>query len=227
MEDHVELVLRLSRAVAEVPPSRSRAACLCEAARDLLGADGAAIAVSNFAPIRATLCATGDIASDLEDLQDVLGEGPGQDALIVGQPVETALGPGAEARWPLFAPAAQQILGGAAVLCSLPIRVDGDVIGTLTVFQRAAAPLDELVDGAQVVAEAVAAILLRDPATTAEAIRSSRSVVHLAAGMVMEQLAVDAKAALAVLRSHAFATAAQLDEVAAAVVHRTLNLSAL
>jgi hypothetical protein len=227
VEDRAELVLRLSRAVAEAPPTRSRVACLCEAARDLVRADGAAIALRNFAPIRARLCATGEVASDLEDLQDVLGEGPGQDALIVGQPVETALGPDAEARWPLFAPAAQQILGGPAVLCSLPMRVDGDVIGTLTVFQLAVASLDEPVDCAQVVAEAVTATLLRDPVASAEATRSSRSVVHRAAGMVMEQLTVDAEAALAVLRSHAFATAKQLDEVATAVVHRTLNLSAL
>ena len=43
----------------------------------------------------------------------------------------------------------------------------------------------------------------------------------------MAQLAVDADAALGVLRSHAFATGARLDEAAAAVIDRTLDLAAL
>jgi hypothetical protein len=227
VEDRVELFLRLSRAAAQGPRGRSLAARLCDAARELLGADGAAIAMDTSASVRAALCATGEIASGLENLQDVLGEGPGQDALSAGQPVQAALGPEAEARWPLFAPAARRVLGGAAVVCSLPMRVDGVVIGTLSVYWLSAAPPDEPSEDAQAVAKTVAAALLRDPATTAEAAWSSRPVVHMAAGMVMAQLAVDAEAALAVLRSHAFATGVRLDEVAAAVVHRTLDLSAL
>jgi hypothetical protein len=55
---------------------------------------------------------------------------------------------------------------------------------------------------------------------------SSRALVNLAAGMVMSQLRVCAGDALAVLRSHAFATDAQLADVARQVVDRRLDLSA-
>ena len=50
--------------------------------------------------------------------------------------------------------------------------------------------------------------------------------MNLAAGMVMSQLRVCAGDALAVLRSHAFATDAQLADVARQVVDRRLDLSA-
>ena len=54
---------------------------------------------------------------------------------------------------------------------------------------------------------------------------SSRSVVHLAAGMVAGQLGISAGDALAVLRSYAFARDAQLREVARDIVERRLDLS--
>jgi hypothetical protein len=51
------------------------------------------------------------------------------------------------------------------------------------------------------------------------------SSVHLAAGTVAGQLGVSAGDALAVLRSYAFASDAQLREVARDVVERRLDLS--
>src|SRR5687767_5228781 len=56
---------------AEPLPIRLVRACAV-----ILGVDGAAITLANTRPERVTLCVTDDTAARLEDLQDVLGEGP-------------------------------------------------------------------------------------------------------------------------------------------------------
>jgi ANTAR domain len=87
-------------------------------------------------------------------------------------------------------------------------------------------------DEARVLADAVGDMLVEDPTAYAAVSQpageswSSRSVAHQAAGMVAGQLGISAGDALAVLRSHAFASDAQLREVAREVVERRLDLSA-
>ena len=78
--------------------------------------DGASITMDNSAPNRVILCAT-DMRSDmLENLQDVLGEGPCRDAFDFGEPMQTGLDRDAASRWPQFIPAAEKIVGTDAFL---------------------------------------------------------------------------------------------------------------
>jgi hypothetical protein len=87
-------------------------------------------------------------------------------------------------------------------------------------------------DTAQFLADAAASTLIRDPlAVTMTAGPgevsgwSSRAVVHQATGMLVGTLRISVEDALAILRSHAFATGTELTVVARAVVERSLDLS--
>jgi hypothetical protein len=164
-----------------------------------------------------------------ENLQDVLGEGPCRDAFTLQLPVSTGMDRWAASRWPQFIPAAERILGPRGVLWSLPMRVAGTLIGTISVYRVDGKALAEPIDAAQVLADAAALILLDDPVMLAEVpgagLSPSRAVVHQAVGKLMIQLGTSAEDALAVLRSHAFTADTQLVEVAQAVLDRTLDLS--
>ena len=92
-------------------------------------------------------------------------------------------------------------------------------------------PLAVPAGDAQVLADAVADTLVSDPLAFAAFSRpgeegwSARSLVQQAAGIVAGQLQISIGDALAILRSHAFATETQLRDVARDVVDRTLDLS--
>ena len=168
----------------------------------------------------------------LENLQDVLGEGPCRDAFDLGEPVETSLDQSATGRWPHFIPAAEAVIGSAGVLWSLPMHAGGDVIGAVSLYRRLPGPLGEPLDAAQFLADAAAASLIRDPlafaayTTSAEPGGwSSRAQIHQATGMLASRLHISVDDAFALLRSHAFTAGIELADVAAAVVERRLDLS--
>jgi hypothetical protein len=205
---------------------------VCRATRNLLGAEGASITLENSTPNRITLCATDKPAGLLENLQDVLGEGPCRDAFDLGRTVETALDLTAVGRWPQFAPAAETVIGANGVLWSIPMHAGAEVIGAVSLYRRLPGPLIESLDVAQFLADAAAAALIRDPLafaahnTSADPIGwSSRSQIHQASGMLASKLHITIDDALALLRSHAFTVGIELTEVAAAVVGRRLDLS--
>ena len=187
--------------------------------------------VENLTVDRTTWCSSDERAGELENLQDVLGEGPCRDAFASRLPVSTGMGRWAASRWPEFIPAAERVLGPSGVLWSLPMRLTGEVIGTISVYRLAGGDLAEPVDAAQILADAAASLLLADPATVAEIPDSgpwlSRAVVHQAVGQLMSQFGTGAGDALAMLRSRAFTADAQLAEVARAVLDGTLDLSDL
>jgi hypothetical protein len=227
--DRAALLSRLAQAVAREPAAHPLTWRVCHAAREVTGVDGASITMDNSAPNRITLCAT-DMRSDmLENLQDVLGEGPGRDAFDSGQPMQTGLDVKAASRWPQFIPAAEKVLGAEAFLWAFPMHSAGDVVGTMTLYRMFPIPLAESLDTVQFLADTLAAPLFRDPSALAEmadaSAWSSRAVVHQATGMLVGQLGVSVDDALAVLRSYAFANSAHLTDVARAVVERKLNLA--
>lgn len=232
MADQGPLVSRLAQAIKEFGESRPLTWRACRAFRDVVGADGASITFENSSMARVTICVTDQSAELLDNLQDVLQEGPCQAAFKLGTPTRTGIDREAAAQWPQFIPAAEEVVGPDAVLWAIPMRSEGLVIGTISLYRRLPGPLAVTADDAQVLADAVADMLVEDPMAYAAVSRlaeegwSSRSVVHLAAGMVAGQLGISAADALAVLRSYAFASDAQLREVARDVVERRLDLSA-
>ena len=217
--------------MAREPVSFPLAMRVCRVTRDMLGADGASITIENSNPHRVTLCATDRSSSLLEDLQDVLGEGPCRDAYDGGQPVESALGQPAVTRWPQFGPAAEKIIGPDGLLWSIPMRAADQVIGAVSLYRRHAGALIEPMAAAQFLADAAASTLIRDPLALASVTDatgggwSSRAVVHQATGMLVGMLRISVDDALAMLRSHAFANGLELTEVSKAVVERRLDFS--
>jgi hypothetical protein len=201
---------------------------LCLACVRLADADGGAITLAYTRTERVTLCVTDETAARLEDLQDVLGQGPGPDAYRTGETIAASLGSPEAGRWPVFAQAAQAAVG-PATLYSFPIRPDGGVLGVLTLYQTAPRPLRYDLAEVEFLASAMGVALLRDPASRTEAgvgPWSSRAEVHQATGMVIAQLGIGPRDALALLRAHAYAHATTLEAIAAQVLSRQLDFTA-
>ena len=229
MTDRASLLTRLISTVLKGPAELSLAERICAATRDILGADGASVTIDNTVRYRVTVCATDKRSSELDNLQDVLGEGPCRDAFRSRLPVSTGVDRWAASRWPTFIPAAERVVGPEGVLWSLPMHADSDVIGTLNLYRLSGAVLAEPIDAAQVLADAVAVMLIGDPAADSEhadaAGRAARSVVHQAVGILMAQLGLGVDDALAVLRAHALTADTQLAQVAQNVLDGRLDLS--
>jgi len=196
---------------------------LALAGRELLHADGASISVDSTTPNRVMLAATDEVAQTLEQLQDVLCQGPSWDAYLSAQPQFTDLRNIAAARWPEFEYAAREAVGERIVI-GLPMHPDHEVIGVLSVHLSVSYSADDW-EIAQFVANTVGAALLTDPDAIKEqgGSWSGRAEIHQATGMVIAQLSIPAADALAVLRAHAYADGVSLDAIAAQVVGRTLE----
>ncbi len=228
MTDRPTLLSRLAFAVAQDTPNDPLPWRICRATKDLLGVDGASITLENSTPNRLTLCSTDSRSSDLENLQDVLGEGPCRDAFDRDRTVRTALDDAAARRWPRFIPAAAEVVGLQGLLWSIPMRSGADVIGAVSLYRMDGHELTEPPESAQFLADALAVTLVRDPlsASTQPDPRDwgSRAQVHQATGMLVGQLGLAADDALAILRAYAFAHGAQLVDVARDVIARRLDL---
>jgi hypothetical protein len=213
------LARRIAAAGQAGQPIGSR---LCEAYLSILGGDGVAITVAYTQPQRVTLCSTDDISTQLEDLQDVLQEGPGQDAYRSGE-IRIADLRRTSTPWPLFADAAREAVGRVLV-CALPMRPNQQVVGVLTVYHQPGRAMADQED-AQFLSDAIGAVLLHD-STNTEDVRSgpwaARSGIHQATGMVVEQLHVTPADALALLRAHAYSYDSSLADVAERIVQRRL-----
>ena len=226
MPDREEARGRLARAVAEGQPG-ALAGRVCEAARALLGADGSSVTMGSLAGNRVTLCATDELAGELEDLQDVCGEGPCLDAVRLQLPVCTGVSQAA-ALWPGFIPAAERALGPAGSLWSFPMRAGRTVIGTLSVYWLSGGTLAEPLDVAQELADAAAALLVQEPPSVAETPAgvgfAARAAVQQAVRKLATQLGLRPDDAMALLRSRAFLANTRLAQVAQAVLDGTLTL---
>lgn len=224
--DRTTLLARLARLIAEYGPDQPLEERLGRAYLEIMGGDGAAITLSYTEPDRITLCATDDVAARLEDLQDVLGEGPGPTAYRTEKIAVSDLRTDREP-WPLFADAARKI-PGADVLYAVPMCPAHHVIGVLTVHQGTSELPDPV--QAQFLADAIGAALMKDPPPPLESEFdpgpwSARSEIHQATGMVLAQLRISPGDAVALMRAHAFSHNLTLAEVAVRITSRRLRFS--
>jgi hypothetical protein len=224
-----DLLHRLTESVATRDPQAPLSTRMCAAYVDLSGAAGAALTVDYTTPNRVTLCATTDVARRLEDLQDVLGEGPGHSAAESGQ-IELCAVPGsASSRWSIFVEAAQDVVPNATIH-AVPMHPHHDVFGVITLYDDPAGGRRLALNGEhlQFLANVVGAALIGeagDPATFNSGPWASRARVHQATGMVVAQLRLSPEDALAVLRAHAYGQQSTLSEIASAVVERRLTFT--
>jgi hypothetical protein len=97
-------MVRLTRLLARTEPSQPLADRLIAALTPTLEMDGGAITLGYEAAERSTLSATDPLAERVEELQDVLREGPSLDAFRTGRPV-------AEGRPPRVRPGGRAVPG--------------------------------------------------------------------------------------------------------------------
>ncbi|WP_229054688.1 GAF and ANTAR domain-containing protein [Aeromicrobium sp. Leaf350] len=199
---------------------------LCEAARRLLVADGAAITLRSSKDPRLLIAATDDIATRLQDVQDVAGEGPSIDAQASGRVVVARLDRRSSDSWSILHEQARA-LGPIGTVVAAPLLGETSTIGTLTAH-RSGAPLDNDARTAEFLGHAVGAALLQDSAAVGaeEVGRQSwavRAEVHQATGMIVAQVGVLPEDALALLKGQAFMQNVPLLEVARQVVRREIN----
>ena len=210
---------------------------LCEACVSVLGIDAAAIALVFDGANIGTLGASTARARVFDEVQFTFGEGPCLDAVAQRAPVMVVdLADTGEVRWPAYTPAmlAHQIRGVLAI----PVTVAGACVGALDLFLTRPQELraDQLA-GLGVAAGLAQLPLLdmfsadlhaaaTDPCSDAWAELNSltRAEVSQATGMVMAQLNIEAPAALARLRAHAYATDRTATDVARDIVERRLRL---
>ncbi|HEX5331346.1 MAG TPA: GAF and ANTAR domain-containing protein [Cellulomonas sp.] len=226
MDESVEAMTQLARAVDRGATQEPLAQRLCRACLEILGAGGAAITLATTRPESLTIWATDRTSAALESLQDVIGEGPSREAFDSGSPVVVQLDAAVPGPYAVFDDMAEDLLGKVTIW-ALPMRPAGTTIGVLTLY-RSSGGLRRTLDEAQRIADAVGAALLEDARTevpTSLAAWSERAVVHQAIGMVVAQLGVPTVDALALLRAHAYTSATTLTAVASAVVSRHLDLA--
>lgn len=217
------MVGRLASALAAQPHDHPLAQRLCDASREVLQMDGVALTLDGVTRGRLTVCTSDAASADLEDLHEVLGEGPGIDALS-GAAVLADLDARADLRWPAFAPAARERTSAVSVL-ALPLHPGPESLGVLVAYRRSLGVLPMTLPEAVVLSTTVGAALRADESGSADSAAESwpdRAAVHQATGMVMAQLRLSSDDALAILRAHAFADDHTLVHVASDVVTRAL-----
>jgi hypothetical protein len=220
------VLARLASFLAESPNDQPLAVRLCRACVEILGADGGAITLASTKPERLTVSTSNGTSARIEDLQDVLGEGPGQDAFREGRPVITHVDGAHGGPFPMFTELAGDIAGPVTVW-AIPMHPGGATIGVVTLY-RSVGELEQSLDDAQFLADAVGAALLDDHLTGDSvpfAAWTDRARVHQATGMIVAQLAISPEDALAILRAHAYAESTSLDEIATEVVERRLSFT--
>ena len=97
----------------------------------MVGADGMALTLAYTGTERMTLFSSGEVASRLEDIQDVLAQGPGRTAYATGELVHAVIGNAVDRRWPHFGAAAWDAVGDLE-LHSFPVRPHGEVVGVMS-----------------------------------------------------------------------------------------------
>lgn len=170
----------------------------------------------------------GDQPGALHDEQQFsLGDGPTLEATGASGPVIAVdlTHPRGRRRWPLFAPVASGF--GVASAVALPLRVGAARLGVLTAYRsQPNGPYDtQFADGIELATIATELLLSEQAGLGEDQLAGefasglqSQSVVHQAAGMVSEQLAISVIEALARLRAHAVATGQPLAALSRSIV---------
>lgn len=191
----------------------------------LVGVDGAGASLLTSTGSRVTTYGSDEVATELEELQLTLGEGPCVDAASSHSPVIipdlTELHGGYTARWPAFEVEARQ--AGVRALFAFPLRIGAIAFGAVDLYRRTPGGLTDTQLGAAlsaIDATALAVLDLRgvlDPASgVVEPV--GNLVAHQAAGRIMVQLGCSIEEAFVRLRAASYAEGIPINDLALDVV---------
>jgi GAF domain-containing protein len=224
----------LAASAAQLPGPELLPERLARACARVLPIDGAGISLFFDDDRRLPLGSSDAASAEAERLQFTVGEGPCLAAHAEGRPVladEATI----RHRWPVF----YDCLAGATPIratLSLPLADDLRGIGALDLYLVPPHDLGalSLADAVAVTREVVAAFGIVNrrgagqadgPAWLDAPAAGRRSIVWQAIGMVNAALRMSSPDARAVLRAHAYATGATVDDLAARVVDRQLPMT--
>lgn len=211
-------------------PGFAGARRLCRDAVRRLGVRGAAVTVRGGRN-QELLHATDQVIARLDDLQIVVGEGPGRDAFEFRVPV---LEPDLDsqngmARWPVFGREATAV--GAAAVFAFPLQAGAVPFGVLQLYRPVPGRLTaaQLADALLLVDQGGPMVLtdldgadLTPTAGNPEPM-FGRDEIPVATGMIAVQLGVTVDQALTELRAAAFTTGRPITDVAADVLARRIT----
>lgn len=203
---------------------------MCRAAVRDLPAMGVGISLLSEGSDPVAVAASSEESAVIEELQFAMAEGPCIDAVASRIPVLVPdLSATASATWPGYAPAAHD--HGVRAVFAFPLQIGSVQLGALDVYRDdtgslsedtlvraltfAEVALQELLDAGERPGDAVDAI---------EDATGNHFEIYQAQGMVMVQLGVSAREALARLRAHAYTHDQRLRDVARDVIERRLSL---
>jgi hypothetical protein len=205
---------------------------VCVACAAAVQASGVGLYLRGELGLCEPLYVTSPVSEQVAELQVMLGEGPGTEALGEDHPVlVSAVGSDSSVlRWPAFAPAA--VAAGVLAVFAFPLVMGAISVGALEIHRGREGGLSaaELAEALLFADAALPRVLdLSVPGTIEEAGLPSSGFeyrwaeVHQATGMVSVQLDSDLTAAFLRLRAHAYLTGRRLSQVASDVVERKLR----
>jgi GAF domain-containing protein len=177
------------------------------------------------------MTSTSEAADFVEVMQLTAADGPCIECFRTGTAVSVADIEDAAGKWPAFQTSALQ--GGFHSAHATPLRLRGQVIGTMNLFATSAGALSER-DAA--VAQALADVatigilqerLVREGNIVAEQLHGaldSRIVIEQAKGIIAHSLSLDMDAAFGVLRAHARSNNLTIRFVAEEITNRRLRV---
>ncbi|KND26263.1 GAF and ANTAR domain-containing protein [Streptomyces acidiscabies] len=186
------------------------------------GTDSAAIALLDADQNQLAVAVSDQLSSTAQDLEYVLGEGPGQDVAAGHRPMHVSR-PEIEARWPGYG--ASLIPLGIDSVAAVPLRTQDGCIGSLTVFNPR--PADVRPARLAGIAEVLTHIVLLDPDADPDLYGGTdvRATVHQAVGALSEQIGCSIADALALIKARAFAEEVSPDIVARQILHGDRKLT--
>lgn len=225
-EIHERLIARFAHVLASLHDVQPVAARLCEAGRQMLDADGAALTVMTAADSAMVVAATDDLATQLEDLQEVVGDGPTRDAVRENAVQLADFTDEGDGRWSMMHEHGRH-LGFAGHIVAVPLRPGDVTIGALAAHRGGSEGSFDPVT-AEFLGAALGAALIRaiDRSLLGDAESgpwASQAQIHQATGMIVSQVGVRPEDALALLRGQAFAKDTTLLDVAQQIVDRRIN----
>jgi hypothetical protein len=218
--DASNLLGLLAETLARLDADMPLASRLCRACVEIFGAQSGALTLSPSPEERLVVSTSDGMSARIEDLEEVLGEGPGQLALEQDRLVVTRVDGTTAGTFPMYSQMVRSI-GGPVTAYAVPMRVRGMVVGVLSLYTTDGHLTRDLVD-VQFLADAVGTSLLDDVEPLDWSVQAR---AHQAAGMVTAQLRIPPDDALAVLRAHAFARSTTLQDVVDEVLARRLDFA--
>src|SRR4051794_19820007 len=135
MSDPVQVLAQLAQVIAAAPADEPLAVRLCRACVEVLGADGGAVTLASTTSERLTVSTSNGVSAQIEDLQDVLGEGPGQEAYREGRVVVAEVDGFTDGTFPIFAQMVED-LAGPLTVWPTPSQPGGPTLAAITVNPR-------------------------------------------------------------------------------------------